>query len=153
MAFLEWVDLAEVAVETATPDAKGKAAKKPAAKKASKKAAEGAEAEAPEATEGDAAAKPARKPRAKKASAPRSKYSSQEIEKKFRKVAIPERESPFSLSSANGLRRRNATWVIFTRSPALRLRDQSSKAARDSYSSLASNAGRPSMLRLFFWAR
>jgi len=75
MAFLEWVDLAEVAVETAKPEPKGKAAKKPAAekpaaKKSSKKAAdESAEAEAPEATEGEAAAKPARKPRAKKASA------------------------------------------------------------------------------------
>jgi large subunit ribosomal protein L17 len=71
MAFLEWVDLVEVEVETAKPDAKGKSAKKPteekpAAKKASKKAAvEGTEADAPEAAEGDDA-KPARKARAKK---------------------------------------------------------------------------------------
>ena len=42
MAFLEWVDLAEVAVETAKPDAKGKAEKKPAANKSTKKAADDA---------------------------------------------------------------------------------------------------------------
>jgi large subunit ribosomal protein L17 len=65
MAFLEWVDLAEVEVETPAPKAKGKkdAAEKPAAKKTSKKAA----AESKEApAEGEAAEKPARKPRAKK---------------------------------------------------------------------------------------
>ena len=53
MCFIEWVD-APVVVETALPEPKAKAAKKPAAKKADEPAAEGE-------------AKPEKKPRAKKA--------------------------------------------------------------------------------------
>lgn len=52
MCFIEWVD-APAAVETALPEPKAKAAKKPAARKAEAPAAEGE-------------AKPAKKPRAKK---------------------------------------------------------------------------------------
>ncbi len=56
MCFIEWVD-APVAVETALPEPKAKAVKKPAAKKAEAPAAE---------AEAEAEAKPAKKPRAKK---------------------------------------------------------------------------------------
>ncbi len=56
MCFIEWVD-APVAVETALPEPKAKAVKKPAAKKAEAPAAE---------AEAEAEAKPAKTPRAKK---------------------------------------------------------------------------------------
>ena len=56
MCFIEWVD-APVAVETALPEPKAKAVKKPAAKKAEVPAAE---------AEAEAEAKPAKTPRAKK---------------------------------------------------------------------------------------
>ena len=56
MCFIEWVD-APVAVETALPEPKAKAVKKPAAKKAEAPAAE---------AEAEAEAQPAKTPRAKK---------------------------------------------------------------------------------------